>query len=164
MEDLITWLRGVLDDDETAAKAATPGPWGAQPGGQGTFDNEWEVVSDAHEHPHPGHYVVYTGYEGGGASSEQNALHIARHDPRQVLADIAAKRAILDAYLPEDGDPHPGLPCINYEGQNPEHYSEWDTCSRHIKANETLIRQDFVIRLLASGYRHRPGWQDSWEE
>lgn len=135
MQTLITWLCGVLDDIEAAAKAATPGPWGAQPGGQGTFDNEWEVVSDAHEHPHPGHYVVYTGYEGGGASSEQNALHIARHDPRQVLADIAAKRAVLGLW-------------------------EFARKSPHSEAYGVLSE---AVRALVSGYRHRPGWRTEWE-
>ena len=147
MEDLITWLCGVLDDDETAAKAATPGPWGAQPGGQGTFDNEWEVVSDAHEHPHPGHYVVYTGYEGGGATTEQNALHIARHDPEQVLADIAAKRAILDLH-DQSGVRWVGFPRADRQESYCVHDQQAAPCH--------------TVRLLASGYRHRPGWRDSW--
>ena len=163
MEDLITWLRGVLDADESAAKAVRRLAWESD--GRITVSGDvagvWVLGDD-------GDPVAIaqcaTAEDGEGVDPRVIATHIALHDPEQVLADVAAKRAILDAYLPEDGDPHPGLPCINYEGQNPEHYSEWDTCSRHIKANETLIRQDFVIRLLASAYRHRPGWRDSWGE
>lgn len=139
MNDLITWLRGVLDDDEQAAQSATPGHWGAQPGPtQSVFSDEWEVVTDAHEPSHSDHYVVFTGYEGGGATSEQNAVHIARHDPAAVLSDIAAKRTILDAY----------------------------TTRANIAARSGAKHRDplgFVVRTLASAYRHRPGWQDAWE-
>lgn len=142
MEELVAWLRGVLDDIEAAAKAATPGPWGAQPGGQGTFDNEWEVVSDAHEPPEPGHYVVYTGYEGGGASSEQNALHIARHDPRQVLEDVRMKRDLLDEY---------------------EAVAHLDTEGPELGyAHGRTVGLGEAVKTIAAAYRHRPGWRDSW--
>ena len=81
---------------------------------------------------------------------------------RRALRDIAAKRAIVAAYLPDGGDPHPGLPCINYEGQDPANYSEWDTCSRHIKASERRIHHDYVIRLLASAWSDHPDCDPAW--
>lgn len=138
MGELVEWLRGVLADDERAAQTATPGHWGAQPGGQGTLNDEWEVVTDAHEPSELAHYVVYVGYEGGGATSEQNAAHIARHDPAAVLADIEAKRAVLDATVGEVGRLGDLGPLANAMAED-------------------------VVRTLASAYRHRPGWKSSWE-
>lgn len=81
MQDLIDWLRGVLDDDETIAREATRGPWTVQRQGLEA------IVS-------PG--VAMDREEGG--VSVQDATHIARHDPAAVLADVAAKRAILELH------------------------------------------------------------------
>jgi hypothetical protein len=36
-----------------------------------------------------------------GTPSVQEAQHIARHDPARVLREVAAKRAVLDAYRAE---------------------------------------------------------------
>ena len=57
--------------------------------------------------------------------------------PSQVLADIEAKRKILDAY----------------------------TTRADLASRGGLVHRDplaFAVRTLASAYRHRPGWQDSW--
>lgn len=87
MEDLITWLRACLDDDEETAKAATPGPWKAI--------NADEYGAEVHTAD--GRTAVACSREGGGVGLE-DALHIARHDPAAVLEDVEAKRAVLDEY------------------------------------------------------------------
>lgn len=121
MDDLIDWLRAVLDEDEAAARAATPGPWWAHRQG------DEAIVS-------PG---VAMDREEGGVSLE-DATHIALHDPAAVLADVAAKRSVLDAY----------------------------TARADLAGRGGLVNRDplgFVVRTLASGYRYRPGWRAEWE-
>lgn len=98
-EDLVTWLSGVLDEDEREAVAAV----------------RWS--------------------EGCG-----DWVHIARHDPAAILADIAAKRRVLAEYQRVlggewSGDPHE-------EGQ-------WIALSN-------------VVEFIASAYADRPGYRQEW--
>lgn len=88
MEDLIEFLRAALNDEERIAKAATPGPW--------RVDDETYAeriyAADQTE-------VVGGGRWGGEASvfeTTEDAVHIARWNPARVLAEIEAKRQILD--------------------------------------------------------------------
>lgn len=132
MDELVAWLRGVLDDDERVAKAATPGPW--------TASGDWSPSVEAGDDT----VAAYKGFweEDNGVDpeciKEADATHIARHDPAQVLADVAAKRAVLDAY----------------------------TARAELASRGGLINRDplgFAVRTLASAYRHRPGWKNDWE-
>lgn len=82
--------------------------------------------------------------------------------PERLMAEVDAKRKIVDAYLPAGQDPHPGLPCINYEGQDPAAYSGYDSCERHIAANARLLRSDYVLRLLALPYTDHPDYSEEW--
>lgn len=139
MEDLIAWLRACLDDDEKAAKAATPGPWRHSP------DKHWHRPGTPEFEE-----SVFAGPAGDAATSVAgtgpsddpqsmaDAAHIARHDPAAVLADVEAKRAVLDATVGE----------IDRYGTMPP--------EAHIMADE-------VVKALASAYRHRPGWRTEWE-
>ena len=77
-------------------------------------------------------------------------------EPEAVIADSDAKLALIDAYLPEGADPHPGLPCINYDGQDPKLYGEYDSCSRHLAASNRLIRSDYIPRILAQPFVGHP--------
>jgi len=164
---IVEFVNARLDEEEQAAKAATqydPAPWESTTSDDRptNADRDPEGIS-----PHSG-WVLNARREnlwddeGCLAMGAAAATHIARHDPARVLRDIAAKRAIVAAYLPAGGDPHPGLPCINYEGQDPANYSEWDTCSRHIKASERRIHHDYVIRLLASAWSDHPDCDPAW--
>lgn len=86
-----------------------------------------------------------------------------RHfDKDRVLCEIEAKRAIVDAYLPPGTDPHPGLPCINFDGQDPADYTRHDTCSRHLAASKRLLHFDYVLRLLALPYADHADYQETW--
>lgn len=158
-DDLIAFLRARLDEDEQIANAATPPPWVAQVGAGSNPD-------DGRKHTLVGRVAVdvpgrqkwlYSGNEHGGT-----AVHIANWDPARVLADVDAKRKIVDAYLPSGGDPHPGLPCINYEGQDPAEYFSYDSCERHIAASARLLRSDYVLRLLALPYVDHPDYREEW--
>lgn len=133
MDDLIAWFRSVLDDEEKAARAAAVrgerwqplGPASSEPAERRT----WVVASTATAASVPA-------APGGGESAI--AAHIARHDPAAVLADVEAKRALLDVY--EKRSAEPGGP--------------------HREAMVSTL--GIAIEALASAYRHTPGWQDSW--
>jgi len=160
---IVEFVNARLDEEERAAKAATPGPWRHNPNkhwhrpGSVEFEESVFAGPDGSEAT----FVAGTG-PSDDPQSMADAAHIALHDPARVLREIKAKRAIVAAYLPAGGDPHPGLPCINYEGQDPANYSEWDTCSRHIKASETRIHHDYVIRLLAAVHADHPDYDPAW--
>lgn len=88
--NLVEFLRARLAEDEEAARAATEGPWFA-------------------DHPEPKHWgddpesallvrgkvlCILDNQYGGPL----NVDHIVRHDPTRVLAEIVAKRKIIDLY------------------------------------------------------------------
>lgn len=87
--DLAQFLRARLNDDEQAARAATPGPWAVD------SESFAEAISAG-----DGSVSVVAGGRWGGEASvfetTADAVHIARHDPARVLAEVDAKRALLD--------------------------------------------------------------------
>lgn len=76
--------------------------------------------------------------------------HIARHDPARVLAEVEAKRRILDlASL-----------AAQREAQKPG----YDTVARleTALAKVTAPELERVVRLLALPYADQPGYRDEW--
>jgi hypothetical protein len=97
MDDLVTWLREQIDEDEQVARRADhadPAPW----------------CTEGHERD--ARVLTYTGGVFHGSSGDMRlavAEHIARHDPARVLREVKAKRRILDGIasrLDEDEDDH----------------------------------------------------------
>ncbi len=91
----MAFLRARLDEDEQTARAATPGPW------------EWRQEHGEPWQPKPGGWLDYSGEYletggetptlfGPGMTPHADAVHIARHNPARVLAEIDAKRRILN--------------------------------------------------------------------
>lgn len=78
-DDLVAFLRARLDEDERVALDALP-------------LGHWEVRGRHHVYKAngPPSLPPVASYAIGEAE------HIARHDPARVLADVAAKRAIVD--------------------------------------------------------------------
>ena len=146
------WLRAQLDEDERIARAVEDrsAPW----------DGQWMADGNSAVRTLNGHVLFYR--HGSGPLKPGLADHVAEWDPARVLRETEAKRRIVDAYLPSGGDPHPGLPCINFEGQDPADYSGHDSCSRHLEASKRLLHDDYVLRLLALPFADRPGFQESW--
>lgn len=113
MDALVTFLRARLDELEAKAKKADSGPW--------TADGDVYVG-------HPTNRVVeYAG---------DNAEHIAANDPDNVLADIAAKRRIIEQWLGEDSH-------------------GWH------KGYEDAIAD--VLRLLALPFAGHPDYREAWK-
>lgn len=115
MDDLIAFLRAQLDEDERVAKALDP---------QRHRDLATEVLSTAK----PGAHL--------------HALHVARWDSARVLAEVEAKRRILDLA--------PGAVMRALATQDP------DFRDGYVAAHED------AIKALALPYAGRPGWQEEW--
>lgn len=171
MDDLVTWYRACLDEDEQSAKAADVK--------QG--DPNWwvsEVASAAGEH-----FTVRSrrdnrpiarvqrldGDEGEPAGilhAGVVAFHIALHDPASVLADIAAKKAILDLHGPIWRDI--GFNAADEDGTY-DTEAEIEVCVICVPRHSWYSSREAVptypcatVRLLASACAARPGWQEAW--
>lgn len=130
--DLIDFLKARIDEDEAAAKAANAvdtesvGEWTVVetplciPGGRTAIDVTVESSLD---------WTLCDGI-GSGSLSERRGLaeHIARHDPARVLADVAAKRAIVDDYaeVPSTARLRPLRWLAEVWRDHPDYDAEWD--------------------------------------
>jgi hypothetical protein len=132
-DDLVAFLRARLDEDEQTARAASAGPWRVN------SETYAEKISDA-----TGTDIVAGGRWGGEASvfeSTEDALHIARHDPARVLADVYVKRCIIDQFTMIE------LPAE----------SNGDTA-----AVGAYVKMTGVLRLLALPWREHPDYRSEW--
>lgn len=102
MDDLIAFLNARLDEDEASARACAevyPAPWDVNDRGHTAYvradEPTFRIVAELEQHDSIHDWL--------GTRLE----HIARHDPARVLADVAAKRAIVGLVVtPEYA--HPG--------------------------------------------------------
>jgi len=87
VDDLVTWLRAQLDEDERIAKATTE----RQP-----YD-EWDAVGagDDDDVARSHWEVVKIARMGQSPAARALAVHIAAHDPARVLREIDAKRRMI---------------------------------------------------------------------
>ena len=142
MDDLVTWLRAQLDEDERVARAAT----------RPTMCPEWACSSRE----------VFTGDAAvrkvaDVAWSDDIGAHIARHDPARVLAEVDAKRRILDQHRPADSE------CTTCCGES---YIEetWDGEEERISRKRASLTWPCpTVRLLALPYANRRGYRDEWK-
>lgn len=130
LPDVLAWLRDTIEDDLAVARAVRQPPdWH-----QGDFDN-WELDLVYMWPPErPGEH-----WRGLLVDDERLAAHIARHDPRNVIADCEAKLAVLQAW-------ESGVRAL--DGQSVPPGSE--------------LAPDTAIALMCAAYRHRPGWKTEW--
>jgi hypothetical protein len=134
-EEAVKWLREQVEGDRAAAVAACDGNMETAAWRLRDHPGDSAFVRDG-----LGDTVVYD----EGLPLEAEAVHIALHDPRDVIADCEAKLAILDEHGPyEMGDevycricgdcPQVDYPCP-------------------------------TVHLLAAGFRHRDGYRQHWGE
>ena len=133
--DLIAFLNARIEEDEQAARAATPGPWAALDGGVMSIDDEsWPVTS------------TETDRERG------DRVHIARHDPARVLADVETKRRIIEEHLPWSGKQNDDgvycSTCVGYPIDSRGHIGVTWPCP--------------TLRLLALPYAGHEGYRAEW--
>lgn len=148
------FLLARLSEDEDHAKRAAFG-WGA----------EWQVVPENDEEWSS---INADGKEDVVGSEDADVIvHIGTHDPSRVLAECAAKRAIIatvtgwghyycdgDSWYscglsvaPWEDDAEPGSGCLNDE--------ERGRCTCALEARQLLI-----LKPLAGVYSTHPEWQN----
>ncbi|MEV0164353.1 DUF6221 family protein [Nonomuraea fuscirosea] len=105
MDELITFMRARLDEDERGARDATPGPWSYDPGKEWydgddfvTMTNGQEFVGYGGLSPFRG-AVCITG-DAGHVQSAKDAEYIAAHDPARTLRETEARRRTLARHAP----------------------------------------------------------------
>jgi hypothetical protein len=159
--DLPAFLRARLDEDEAGARLAlgwAPTPWTLQ-----AHDPRFPGDADAYEwaNLNAGDGDVLVG--GDSSLPTDVARHIARHDPARVLAEVDAKRRIVDAYRAAfvrkattwrnyarwaNGKPDRRYPVL---GRLPKHGEEADIPGLYL-----------ALRLLALPYSDHPDYRQEW--
>lgn len=144
---LAAFLLARLDEDERIARAVTSTPWrrgtgtAAAEGGEGwDQDVVWrtfEVEGDA---------GLYT-------DDEDDAAHIARHNPARVLREVEAKRRLVELHEQVPGTPGAYQKDAPATGCKVCH--EWDGVTYAGGDCETL-------RLLALPFADHPDYCQEW--
>ena len=133
MNDLIAWLRAQLDEDERLARAAQIDELVWQSGPGVSYDTQGWVRAVSNDDS----WMICETH------TRAQSDHIARHDPARVLAEVEAKRAILDLH-----DSDGGHECVGPA-------DAWGTATIHAQTCPTL-------RLLAQPYADRHGYREEW--
>lgn len=142
MDDLVQFLRARYDEEHLLAIEAgdgSPAQWTYAPeltwnGPEGPREAVVDFQGSA-----MGYVAVVDPVHGEHGTWQ--ARHIARHDPARVLAEVDAKRRILDSYLPD---------ATSVDEQINE---EW-------RAGSALA--DDLLHLLALPYVDHTDYQDDW--
>lgn len=101
MTTLTEFITARLDHHETTARAATLGHWQAHYSGRQEDYQYWAISGrDLNRDTTNSMEIAGCGLDGGGGIHTQaDAEHIAANHTVYVLADIAAKRSIVEDYL-----------------------------------------------------------------
>ncbi|MFG3311847.1 DUF6221 family protein [Streptomyces albidoflavus] len=124
--NLIAFLRARLDEDEAVARAASPGPWRPDEEGDEVLAVDGIVVAE--------------GFALSGRQLRATVDHIARHDPARVLAEVEAKRRIVQAHAKW---------C---EGRCEAKYPEGGFDAAHY----------WSVKSLAAVYADHPDYREGW--
>lgn len=143
MTTLVDFLQARLTEIETVANAAveiTPGQAAEWTSEYAPFcDEPYWTIGTKHGTDH----IVQGGYEGGGTETEENANHIAFHDPKHELRMVDALRRILTEHTCTDDCEY----CR--------------ACSGDYGADPTLAPCQ-TIRLMALPFDQHPDFDESW--
>jgi hypothetical protein len=147
VDELIAFVRRCLDEDERVARAASVGPWRASPSIRSVYGPGSAVVNMPGPLPDWATYVVPPDSEGSEGIEPANAEHIARWDPARVLAEVEAKRRVLDRYA----DMHWHAPAIP------------GATSSILQVEDTgACRTCVTVQILAQPYAGQDGWREEW--
>lgn len=138
VDELVTFLNARYDEEERVAKAALRHGVKYHERSPGTVDDGvW------HTEGHRVEGIAITIYDEGGHTEEQ-AEHIALHDPARVLREVESKRRLLDESTGADWLPsNPG-------DDQPEY------------AYGYARALNDVVKMLALPYSDRPGYREEW--
>ncbi|MEV5940656.1 DUF6221 family protein [Streptomyces sp. NPDC051994] len=132
MDALVQFVRDRLDEEAEAARKAGGDAWrfdAVDSAGGVVFDSRDRPIMESASDPGRSH-----GHDRTAADHHQ-AAHAVRHNPARVLAEVEAKRRILD-----------GIAGADAEGA-------------YITATFTAMD---VLRLLALPYAGHPGYREEW--
>jgi len=184
-DDLVTWLRAEILADKAAAEIISDGGfaperWDSEPPGEVNLPRlpQADAITAAlginpHDEAFPRHehWTELVSWERENDEPEsarvresdlpvaivndgrREADHIRRHDPRFAVADCEAKLAILDEHTHAPAD-------LDSEGS-----ADFGCRTCHMVHDEFTAAAGWckTVRLLASGYQHRPGYQEEWK-
>lgn len=174
MNDLAAFLRTRLDEDEWWAREAS-----TEGGHRTVLGEHWQWECETTDKPviiDPmfGEYVEGVDYSSVGLRSVEHhptesvgplphlvihgqrevrtvdAGHIARWDPARVLAEVAAKRRILDEHQPIDGVSWHGCTTCDAQG--------WGSCGCAGSGDWPCD----TVKLLALPYADHPDYREEW--
>jgi hypothetical protein len=97
-------------------------------------------------------------------SAVGDAQHVTRHDPARVLAEVAAKRAILDLHAPRELN-FVRIPPGTGKDEAKRIFNETPKrviCSVCMEDLQPVDHPCPTVRLLAQPYAGRPGWREEW--
>lgn len=145
VDDLAAWFAEQLAEDERLALKARQGAWWASAAyGKTPFVGCGEGA-DA--------FAVAVCGSLGRKPAAWNAEHIARQDPRQTLARVAAGRLLLAEFAAASswaGRVAAGEPAGDASGLTAA------------AAGAVVATWKQALRVAASGYAHRSGWRGEW--
>lgn len=141
-DDLVTFLRARLDDDEEAARAATAGPWTTD---DPTYPTRIVTESGIEVADSTGRDVTSLSYDDMG--------HVARHDPARVLREIDAKRRIIREY-------HSLRAAADYADRTS--WSEYISDQDVDRSFGRALLLERVVRMLALPHADYPDYQENW--
>ena len=150
-DDMLSWLRATIEGDKAAAEANGDESWTAHD--EGEYDDWTIVIGDG---------SVKTADSCGccckGTLDEVEAKHIALHDPRDTITRCEAELALLDLHE------HVGTSSVasRLVGGKCEPFG----CAVCHEKDQIVWGEGVcaTVRLLATGWRHRPGFNPEWVE
>ncbi|MFC8009140.1 DUF6221 family protein [Streptomyces cinereoruber] len=133
MDDLIAFLRARLDEDEQAARAATQGKW--------VWSREFVTPPGYH------HRAV-------GPLEPGDAAFIARHWPERALAEVDAKRRLVELHEP-----------VILHADGGAAYFDTTRVCRSCEPPKQFPETAYpcaTLRLLALPYAKHPDYREEW--
>jgi hypothetical protein len=125
VSDLVAFLTARLDEDERVARAATAD----NADGKWATGERWSVLNLEYEGIHV--FASDDPKPPNPDETDPTTVHMARHDPARVLADVAAKRAIMGLAVPGDIDQPEVYAALRYlaavHADHPDYDPEWST-------------------------------------
>lgn len=142
MTDIAEFLTARLDEDESTARAAIPGPWVATENRATPLvaADLWGWTASEADYGEPITDDV----------PRDTAVHIARWDPARVLAEIVAKRAIVEDYQ---------IVLANNAIEKANDGDEVQIAARDLIAKSLLM----VLRRLVTVWSAHPDYDPAWK-
>lgn len=153
MSDLVAFLRARLDEDEQQATLARMRrDWDPKTDERPVGPSAGQWSAEGEEVSGDGILIV----EQEGWHNAEQANHIARWDPARVLAEVQAKRAIVDRYEDERSRRDAYRSPLAREAE--DHKAVHD---RRTQEARSRVAED-VVRLLALPYVDHLEYRQEW--